>query len=124
MTIKESIEFVDEVKPNAFSTKVKVKWLEQLDGHIAAEELCMHPVDLRKLRYSEDDLDVELLVDKPYDDIYPLWLEAKIDFANGEYNKYQNTMQAYNEHYGCFVVWLAEHFEREKGAHGFDPWTL
>lgn len=124
MTLREAIEFVDEVKPNAFPTKVKVKWLEQLDRHIAAEELCMDPVDLKKLCYSEDEPDVELLVDPPYDDLYPLWLEAKIDLANGEYNKYQNSMQVYNEHYGCFVVWFAEHFEREKGAHGFEPWTL
>lgn len=124
MTLREAIGHVDEVKPNAFSTGVKVKWLEQMDGHIAAEELCMHPADLEKLRYSEDELDAQLLVEKPYDDIYPLWLEAKIDFANGEYNKYQNTMQAYNEHYGSFVVWFAEHYEQEKGAHGFEPWTL
>lgn len=114
MTLREVIEFVDEVKPNAFSNKVKVKWLEQLDGHIAAEELCMNPADLRELRYSEDELDTELLVEAPYDDIYALWLEAKIDFANGEYNKYQNTMQLYNEHYGSFVVWFAEHFEQER----------
>ena len=116
MTIREVIDFVDEVKPNAFSNKVKVKWLEQLDGHIAAEELCMNPADLEKLRYSADEMDVQLLIDRPYDDLYPLWLEAKIDFANGEYGKYQNTMQAYNSHYGCFVVWLAEHFEDRRVA--------
>mgnify|MGYP007087040490 CR=1 FL=1 len=124
MTIKEAIEFADEVKPNAFSTAVKVKWLEQLDGHIAAEELCMSPVDLESLRYSEDKLDVELLIDRPYDDLYPMWLAAKIDLANGEYNKYQNSMQVYNAHYGSFVVWFAEHYEREKGARGFNGWTL
>lgn len=124
MTLREVIEFVDEVKPNAFPTKVKVKWLEQLDGHIAAEELCMHPADLDRLCYSEDQLDTELLVRRPYDDIYTMWLEAKIDLANGEYDKYQNSMQVYNRHYGSFVVWLAEHYEREKGARGLNGWTL
>lgn len=124
MTLKEVIDHVYEIKPDAFPTATKVKWLEQLDGHIAAEEFQMNPVELRSLRYSEDNLDAELLVDPPYDDIYPLWLAAKIDFANGEYDKYQNTMQLYNEHYGAFVVWLAEHFEQEKGAHSYEPWTL
>ena len=32
----------------------------------------------------------------PYDGIYPLWLEAQVDFANGEYERYTNTMQRYN----------------------------
>jgi hypothetical protein len=114
LTIREAIEFADDVKPNAFPDRVKVKWLEQLDGHIAAEEFRMNPEELALLRYSEENMEVELLAEAPYDDIYPLWLQAQVDFANGEYNRYQNTMQVYNAHYGNFVVWLAEHFERER----------
>lgn len=114
MTLQEVIDFVDDIKPNAFSTKVKVRWLEELDSHIAAEVLVMNPIDLENVKYSEDDLSMELLVKKPYDDIYPMWLGAKIDFANGEYEKYQNSMMQYNQHYGSFVCWFAEHFEKER----------
>lgn len=124
MTLREVIEFVDDVKPNAFPVKVKVKWLEQLDRHIAAEVLVWNPADLKKLSYSEDETDVELLADPPYDDIYAMWLEAQIDLANGEYNKYQNTMQVYNAYYGSFVVWYAEHFEHEKGEVRCNGWRL
>ena len=41
-------------------------------------------------------LDTPLLVPTPYDDIYIRWLEARIDYANGEYNKYNNSATAYN----------------------------
>lgn len=111
MTLREVIVLVDDQKPNAFSTLQKVKWLEQLDGHIAAEDLLMNPAELQGISYSEGELDTELLVKKPYDDIYPLWLAAQIDFANGEYEKYQNSMALYNAQYGQFAVWFADHFE-------------
>lgn len=124
MTLKEAIGFADEVKPNAFSTTVKVKWLEQCDGHLAAELLRMNPVDLDNLRYSADDLSTELLFGAPYEDIYPAWLMAQIDLNNGEANRYQNSMQVYNALYGGLARWLAEHYELEKGVHGLDPWSL
>ena len=111
MKLHEVIALVDDQKPNAFSTLQKVKWLEQLDGHIAAEDLLMNPAELQGISYSEDELDTELLIKKPYDDIYPLWLAAQIDFANGEYEKYQNSMALYNAQYGQFACWFAEHFE-------------
>ena len=40
-------------------------------------------------------LDTILLVPAPYDDVYIKWLEAQIDYANGEYSRYNNTAQAY-----------------------------
>ena len=54
-----------------------------------------------------DDLGAELLVRFPHDDIYEAWLAAKIDFANGEYEKYQNSMAMYNELYEDFVQLVA-----------------
>ena len=41
-------------------------------------------------------LDTILLVDAPYDEIYIRWLESQIDYANGEYGKYNNSITAYN----------------------------
>ena len=43
----------------------------------------------------------------PHDKIYWAYLTAMIDFANGEYNKYQNTMQMFNSFFGEFMRWFA-----------------
>lgn len=116
MKICEVLEWVDEVKPNAFSDKVKVAWLNALEGRIALEVFLMAPEEARGLRYSfPEDLERELLVEMPYDDIYGLWLCAKIDEANGEYDKYQNTAQIYNEHYGSFLRWFAQVYDPVQG---------
>lgn len=116
MKLQEAIELVDEVKPNAFDSKVKVAWLNALEGRIAASVFLLAPVEVRQLQYRfPEDLETELLVTAPHDDIYPLWLQAKIDEANGEYDKYQNTMRIYNEHYGSFLRWFAGLYDPVEG---------
>lgn len=116
MKIKDAIAYVDEVKPNAFSSAVKVRWLAELEGRLAADVFLLAPLEIANLNYDpERDMDTELLVAPPHDDLYTLWLEAKIDYANGEYNKYQNTMQTYNEHYGNFLRWFEGLYDPAEG---------
>lgn len=115
-TIKEIIERVDENKPNAFSEKQKTRWIAMLDGKIAMSVFMLDIAEVKRLAYSHpDDLETETLVSFPHDDVYDLWLEAKIDFENGEYNKYQNTMEMFNTHYGAFVRWFADTYEPAQG---------
>lgn len=115
-TIHEIIERVDENKPNAFSQKTKMSWIAELDGKIAADVFLMNIVEVRQLQYRHpDDLESEPLVTFPHDSIYELWLGARIDYENGEYNKYQNSMEQFNAHYGNFVRWFASTYEPAQG---------
>lgn len=42
-------------------------------------------------------------------------------FDNGEYNKYQNSMEQFNAHYGNFVRWFASTYEPAQGyVRGYD----
>lgn len=121
-TIKEIIARVDAIKPNAFDDATKVNWLASLEGKIAADVFLMSFPELAQFRYTvADSMDTEPLVSFPHDDVYDLWLCAQIDLANGEYNKYQNTMVSYNESYGNFVRWFARVYEpsQRNGHPGF-----
>ena len=63
---------------------------------------------MAKKNFSYDaDKDKELLAQPPHDKIYWAYLTAMIDFANGEYNKYQNTMQVFNSFFSEFMRWFA-----------------
>ena len=102
MTIMDAIYRLDELKPNSYSQSEKIKWLSSLDGQIKSEIIDTHEGGEDKvfIGYNENtDLATELLVPAPYDDIYLRWLEAQIDYANGEYGKYNNTITAYNDAY-------------------------
>ena len=119
MTIRQIIEAVDLAKPNDLEMALKVQWIAELDGKIAADVFLMGYSELGQFQYTHpDSLEKQPLVSFPHDDIYRLWLMAKIDLTNGEYNKYQNTMVAYNESYGVFVRWFARVWKPAQGQSG------
>lgn len=105
MTIMDALYRIDELKPNSYSQPEKIKWLSSLDGVIKSEIIDTHEggEDIVFSGYGEDaDLSIVLLVPAPYDDIYLKWLEAMIDYTNGEYGKYNNSLTAYNDAYDLY----------------------
>lgn len=110
LTIENCIKAVDEIKPNAFSNETKTEWLNEVEGMVQTEIFLFQPVDLVRYSY-ESDKNTEMLVDPPHDKLYRSFLEARIDYANGEYEKYTNTMQMFNADYGEFLRWFALYYE-------------
>ena len=105
MTIIEAINRIDNLKPNSYTQQDKVQWLSILDGIIKTEIIDTHQgaEDVIFDGYGvETHIETELLVPAPYDDIYIKWLEAQIDYANGETAKYNNSMVMYNTAYSAF----------------------
>ena len=105
MTIMDALYRIDELKPNSYSQPEKINWLSSLDGVIKSEIIDTHEggEDIVFSGYTEDaDLTTILLVPAPYDDIYLRWLEAQIDYTNGEYGKYNNSMMAFNDAYTLY----------------------
>lgn len=99
MTIMGAINHLDAVKPNGYSQVEKIKWLSMLDGVVKCEIIDTHEGGEAVTFKGYDDttaLTQELLVPHPYDDVYIKWLEAQIDYANGEYGKYNNSITMYN----------------------------
>lgn len=111
MTIMDAIYRIDELKPNSYSQIEKIKWLSSLDGIIKKEIIDTHEggEGIEFSEYGEyQDLGTSLLVPAPYDDIYLRWLEAQMDYANGEYGKYNNSVAMYNTAYSTY----ANHYNR------------
>lgn len=105
MTIIEAIQSIDLLKPNNYTQEDKVAWLSTLDGVIKNEIIDTHEgADKVAFKgYDENTpLDTVLLVPAPYTDIYARWLEAQIDYTNGETEKYTNSMIMYNTAYSAF----------------------
>ena len=105
MTIMEAIHRIGAVKPNGYDQSQKIKWLNALDGIIKKEIIDTHEGgdEIQFNGYTdESNLLTELLVPAPYDDIYIRYLEMQIDYANGEYGKYNNSKTMYNEAYSAF----------------------
>lgn len=106
MTIIEAINRIDSLKPNNYTPDEKISWLSTLEGIIKTEIIDTHEgsenIDFDG--YDADTpLDTVMLVPFPYDDIYIKWLEAQIDYTNGDTHRYENSMIAYNTVYSTFA---------------------
>lgn len=105
MTLIEAISRIDTLKPNTYDPGIKVYWLSNIDGIIFNKIIKTHEgAETEEFNgyVAETPMDTKLLVPAPYDDIYIKWLEAQIDYANREYDKYNNSIVAYNEAYTEF----------------------
>ena len=120
MTVSECIQFVDEVKPNAFPADAKIAWLGQIEGKIASEIFLMAPAELKRFHFRStlEDGDKELLVDPPYDDIYSADLTAKVDSKNGEFNRLSTAAQAFNRLWAEFSAYIANLYDPAAGYVG------
>jgi hypothetical protein len=106
MKLQDVLDMVDKIKPgNPYDVAMKVQWLNELEGNMQAR---LHKEDI--VPYTADDLEVELLIPVPYDKVYWMWISAMIDFANGEYEKYQNTLQMVNEACDKYAKWHHRNF--------------
>ena len=116
MRIAEVLRLADSVKPNDFSEEAKLSWLNEAEGLVQTEVMLLATDEVIVYRWPED-AETELLVKPPHDKLYTAYLYAMIDFANGEYNKYQNTMKIFNAHFGEFMRYFAERY-RPADTHG------
>lgn len=101
MTVNELLKRVDEQKPNAFSVAQKVSWLNDIETQI--QEFLGYDGS-RWVVYtdSDEDLAKELIVDRPYSNVYIAWIKAKIDFDNEEYESYQNNQAQFSSEFASF----------------------
>ena len=102
MKIKEAINGIDSLNHTTDTQIAKVQWRSRvdwmvnkhiIDTHEGAEEVSFTGYD------DMTDLNTELLVPAPHDELYLRWMEAQIHYHNGEYGKYNNAIDMFNTTY-------------------------
>lgn len=99
MKIIEAIDKIDDLKHNTYSQDDKVGWLSRLDSMVKRLVIDTHEggEGVNFTGYTADtDPDTELLIPEPFDEAYLRWMEAQIDYHNGEYAKYNNSIEMFN----------------------------
>ncbi len=109
MTIQEAITYAKAVKSNAFDNDTLTRWLNEVEGMVQTQVLLLRTEAIITYTY-EKDANTTMLVRPPHDKLYPAYLEARIDFANGEYERYQNTYQLFNSFFKEFMRWYATNY--------------
>ena len=119
MTPNKAVEIVDRVKPNSYSEEDKLRWIDELDGMVKRlvfkwDEKYLKGIEtqykngqIKEKEYNEimskakeysypEDMDKELLIPAPFENVYPLFIEAQIDFHNREYDHYNNSLMMFD----------------------------
>lgn len=107
MKIQELFNYVASVKPHAFPDTALLMWLNELEGRVQLDIFLLALKEIISYAWP-DDADTELLVSNPHTAMYRYWMQAMIDLENGEYNKYQNTLELFNNAWNEFACWFAE----------------
>ena len=117
MLISELIEYINEIKPNAFPNEVKISWLNEVEGMVWTDIMLLSPLEYKEYAYNDKtgEGDCELLVIAPHSKLYNVYLCAMIDFYNSEYDKYQNSITLFNAYFGEFSRWYAMHYRPADG---------
>ena len=106
MKIIEAINRIDSLKHNTYSMNDKIAWLSRLDSNIKRLIIDTHE-GWERVSFTgyndKTDLNTEMLVPEPFDELYLRWLEAQIDYTNGEYDKYNNAITMYQVAYDAYA---------------------
>lgn len=109
MTLHEAIAICDELRPgNVYSNEMKTRWLNELVGMIHTQVWldAMEAWQFLAYTYDADEEDYPILdIPLPYDRMFWLYLCAMADFAQGDYEKYQNTYAMFNDVLEDYKIW-------------------
>ena len=100
-TVNRVTAYIDRVKPNVYTDEDKFNWISTLEGLVAREVM---GEEVPEYEFPKD-VDTELMVPSPFDDIYQLYVGAMIDFHNREYDQYNNTAAMFEERLEQFKAW-------------------
>ena len=92
------------IKPNKYPSEVMTAWINEVEGIVQTEIMLISPEDIIMYDY-ETNANTKLLALPPHDKIYYLYLLAMIDFANGEYERYQNSITMFNAALDEYTAW-------------------
>ena len=116
MTIDTILAEVDEINPNTYDEQIKLGWLSKLDGRVFNDVILTHEhdkvldddnnlVEPTFTGYEEVSEETELIIPDTYSDVYRDYLMAMIAYANGESDRYANSMIMFNSNYQQYLNW-------------------
>lgn len=123
MTVFEAICHIDELKRNTYSNGEKVCWLYTLESMVKQLVIDTHEggesisLDWEPHDY-EDDHNMPLIMQAPYDKAYIHWMEAQIHYYNEDIDMYNSAISMFNTVFDGYKAYYKQN-HRPKGSGRF-----
>ena len=98
MTVNEVLAKVKDRKPNAYSDESLNDRLNDCEAMVQRELLLTVPDEIVQYEYPED-RDKELILPRPYDELYVTYIIMQIQFDQEEYGAYNNSNAMFTAQY-------------------------
>lgn len=99
MTLIQAIQEFDALHRNEISIEQKINWISELDKKINSEYLVPRGAENFDGYNERCSLDVDLKAPAEYTELYSLYLNMRLDYMNGEINRYNNSAMLFNRLY-------------------------
>ena len=96
MTVEKAIEIFDSERKNSVPLAQKLQWLSQVEYKISKEILEIRGGKPFEGYSDNTDVETVLLCPPEYCEIYGLYLNMKLDYMNGEIQRYNNSAALFN----------------------------
>lgn len=121
MQLGQLFAMADEVKPNQYDNYLKTQWLNEVEFKVVDQVLNMYEGNDITFKPYDYDLDStkELLVPDVFLDVYLAYIYAKIDFAQSEFERYNNSVALHNSAFEEYGAWYKKnHTPKQKASLG------
>lgn len=113
MTVKDILEYVDDLCENPFDEATKLIWINQIEAELQAEVLLTAVEGI--VQYSEQDLYAEVIAPPPFDKIYPEYVIWRIMLAQEETERANNQQIILDEAWKAYARFVAETVDPRSG---------
>lgn len=121
MTVKDMLDYVDEVKQNSFSRKIKLIWLNELEYRVQTDVMLLAA---ESITYIPDDDTHQLLVPAPWSEIYYDYLLMKLSEHLEESSEQNNRAATFDKAFTRFMRWWADTYRPANGNALFKGYYL
>lgn len=104
ITAHEVVEEANAIRDNNIPDDQKYKWLERFERELSEKLYRYYTPDASITEPIE--APTILSVPEAFADLYVSLLTSKIDYANGEIDRYNNDLQLYNYYKQSFESWF------------------
>ena len=124
MKLREILATIAQIRPHAYTDAEMITLVNTIEGRVYTDIL-MQSADFKGDEFDpfkEGEEERELAVPVPFTDLYIYYLASRIDYFNGDVDRYNDSMVLYNDAWDAF----AAHYRRnnkpkQTNLHGMLP---
>lgn len=118
MTVKNAIGYASAMEATAFSDRLLLQWVNQIEAEVQAKLLLIPTAEI--IRYTESEMDKVLIAPKPFDKLYTEYLIWRIRQAQGEAERAENQKVIFEDAYFAYARSLCRKMDKSSPERGKD----